>query len=222
MIWKSKAFIFQSMSYFCIKISINLWESFKNQFQKKNTIFDWINNCSGLKWSFTLSNSLKSLGNGSFLGCSGDYAFYRCNGFKSLNLPKTCLLSISKRTFSRCSWVVGSLIVPSSVTIIGDRAFYVCWSLDGDLIIPDSVMSIGDGAFRYCYNIKSLKISEKVNSKSSNLFLDCSSLKGTIKIPYQVNIIGDKSFYNCSSISGLIMNNKYTNIALACMTIKLS
>lgn len=121
MIWKSKAFIFQSMSYFCIKISINLWESFKNQFQKKNTIFDWINNCSGLKWSFTLSNSLKSLGNGSFLGCSGfdGQLFFNCS-----------LTKISDYAFYDCHNFKGSLNLPPTIRMIGSKAFFNCYGFD--------------------------------------------------------------------------------------------
>ena len=61
----------------------------------------------------TIPNSVTSIGN---------YAFYGCSGLTSLTIPNS-VTSIGSSAFYGCSGLTGVLIIPRSVSYIGDYAF---------------------------------------------------------------------------------------------------
>ena len=118
-----------------------------------NTVFDSRENCNAI--IETATNKL-------IIGCEntiipnsvtsiGEEAFYGCSGLTSITIPNG-VTSIDNYTFYGCAGLT-SITIPSSVTSIGDYAFYKCTGLTS-IIIPNSVTSIGESAFAGCINLK--------------------------------------------------------------------
>ena len=79
-----------------------------------------------------------------------DYAFYRCDGIRSVTLPE-------------------------SVTSIGSFAFRDCSSLTS-ISLPESITSIGTSAFQNCSNLTSISLPESITSIGTSAFSNCSAL----------------------------------------------
>ncbi len=106
----------------------------------------------------TIPNSVTSIGNYAFEGCSGltsatignsvtsigNYAFEGCSGLTSIDIPNS-VTAISSGAFTGCSGLT-SVDIPNSVTSIGSGAFSGCSGLTS-VSIPASVISIGKHAF---------------------------------------------------------------------------
>ena len=108
-----------------------------------------------------IPNSVKSIGNSAFEGCSGltsvtipnsvtsiEYsAFYGCSGLTSVTIPNS-VTSIGHSAFEGCSGLT-SVTIPNNVTSIGDWTFSDCGGLTS-VTIPNNVTSIGEYAFGRC------------------------------------------------------------------------
>jgi hypothetical protein len=92
----------------------------------------------GLAGSYSIPNSVTSI---------GDFAFALCSGLTSLTIPDS-VTSIGVQAFYDCSGLK-SVTIPNSVSSIGNYAFADCYGLTS-VIIPNSVTSIGNYAFYYC------------------------------------------------------------------------
>ncbi|WP_206173260.1 leucine-rich repeat protein [Treponema ruminis] len=139
--------------------------------------------CSNLS-AIALPDSLKSIGEGAFYGCSGLKTVYYagtieqwlgiqfewwnsnpcCNGadlyingekLTELVVPDS-VTSIGQFAFSGCSGLT-SVEIGNGVTSIGEYVFYGCSGLTS-VEVPDSVMSIGQGAFSECSSLESITI----------------------------------------------------------------
>ena len=86
-----------------------------------------------------IPNSVTSIGNS---------AFYGCSGLTSVTIPNS-VTYIGISAFERCSGLT-SVTIPNSVTSIGEAAFYGCSGLTS-VTIPNSVTSIGKYAFEDCF-----------------------------------------------------------------------
>ena len=95
----------------------------------------------GKHGAYVIPNSVTSIGNRAFHGCSG---------LTSIELPNS-VTSIGDGTFWYCSGLT-SVTIPNCVTSIGWRAFSDCSSLTS-VTIPNGVTSIGDYAFAYCRSL---------------------------------------------------------------------
>ncbi len=89
----------------------------------------------------------------------GDSAFDGCSGLTTITIPNS-VISIGPYAFSGCKRLT-SILIPDSVTNIGDSAFMWCESLTS-ISIPDSVTSIGDSVFNGCSSLKKISISKKL------------------------------------------------------------
>ena len=154
--------------------------------------------CSGLT-SITIPNSVKSIGKGAFLGCSG---------LTSITIPNS-VTSIGNYAFEFCSGLT-SITIPNSVTSIGSYAFAYCSGLTS-ITIPNSVKSIGEEAFSGCSGLTSITISNSVTSIGSYAFKGCSGLT-SITIPNSVKSIGEVAFYECSGLTSITIGNSVTSI----------
>ena len=188
-----------------------------------------------------LPNSVTSIGNGAFVGCTGltsitipnsvtsigNTTFKGCSGLTSVTIPNS-VTSIGNSAFSGCSGLT-SITIPNSVTSIGGSAFYGCSGLTS-VTIPNSVTSIGDGAFDECSGIASVTWNAK-NSNGCNfgtqvesfVFGDevevipeslCSGMNklSSLTIPNSVTSIGEIAFLNCSNLTSVTIGNSVTSI----------
>ena len=103
----------------------------------------------------------------------GDYAFYGCTGLTSITIPDG-VTSIGTYAFSGCTGLT-SITIPDGVTSIGSFAFQNCTGLTS-ITIPDGVTSIGTYAFSGCTGLTSATLGTGVATINSYTFNSCTSL----------------------------------------------
>ena len=172
--------------------------------------------------SYTIPNSVTSIGRRAFEGCTsltsitipngvtsiGDLAFYGCSSLTSITIPSS-VTCIGDSTFEYCTSLT-SITIPNSVTRIGEFAFEYCKSLTS-ITIPNGVTSIGGWAFSGCTSIKSITIPNSVTSIGNVAFSDCTSLT-SITIPNSVTEIGSSAFSRCTSLTSITIPDSVTSI----------
>ena len=169
-----------------------------------------------------IPNSVTSIGNSTFSGCSslasitipnsvtsiGYSAFSGCSGLTSVAIPNS-VTDIGNRAFSGCSGLT-SITIPNGVTSIGHYAFSGCSGLTS-VTIPNSVTFIGVEAFLGCSGLTSITIPNSVTSIRNYTFYGCSGLT-SVNIPNSVTTIGDYAFKGCSSLTSITIPNGVTDI----------
>ena len=170
-----------------------------------NTKYDSRNNCNAI--IETASNTLIAGCNATIIPNSvmsiGNSAFSGCSGLTSVTIPSS-VTSIGNEAFSGCSGLT-SVTIPNGVTSIGYSAFSGCSGLTS-VTIPNRVTSIGWGAFSWCSGLTSVTIGNSVTSIGDLAFWDCSALT-SVTIPNSVTSIGDEAFYECSSLTSVTLNS---------------
>ena len=111
-----------------------------------------------------IPNSVTSIGDGVFFGCSG---------LTSIEIPNS-VISIGVSAFYSCERLT-SVVIGNSVTSIGDYAFAFCECLTS-VVIGNSVTSIGESAFCGCLRLTSIEIPNSVTWIGDEAFEDCESL----------------------------------------------
>ena len=149
--------------------------------------------------SYTIPNSVTSIGVG---------AFFDCTGLTSITIPNS-VTSIGDGAFEWCTGLT-SITIPNSVTSIEGWAFNVCTGLTS-ITIPNSVKSIGDGAFEYCAGLTSITIPDSVTSIGYRAFYDCTGLT-SITLGNSVTSIGDMAFADCTGLTSITIPNSVTSI----------
>ena len=138
----------------------------------------------------TVPNSVTSIGQAAFLGCTG---------LTSIELPSS-VTWISYYAFSECS-NLKSIAIPSSVNEISNAAFSLCKSLES-IVIPDSVTRIGYEAFKKCVNLKSINIPSSLETIEKNTFEGCSHLTD-VTIGTGVKTIEKSAFKECYALNSV-------------------
>ncbi len=169
--------------------------------------------------SVTIPDSVTSIRNGAFSGCSsltsvvipdsvtsiGQYAFSGCSSLTSIVIPDS-VTSIGYSAFSGCSGLT-SITVAEGNTVYHSKGNCLIETESKTLrlgcqnsVIPTdgSVTSIGDLAFSYCSSLTSIEIPDSVTSIGNWAFEYCSRLtsitfEGTVA---QWNAIEKESGWN--------------------------
>ena len=184
-----------------------------------------------------IPNSVTSIGNSAFYGCSGltsveipnsvtsigNDTFYGCTSLTSVVIPNS-VISIGGSAFLGCSSLT-SVEIPNSVTSIGASAFASCRSLTS-VVIPNSVTSIGENAFSGCNGLERVIVMDiaawcniSFGSEYSNplyyahhLYSNENTEITDLVIPNSVTSIGNHAFIQCSGLTSVEIPNSVTSI----------
>ena len=162
--------------------------------------------------SYNIPNSVKSIGNDTFLGC---------NKLTSITIPNS-VTSIGERVFAGCSSLTAINVAEANkfyssvdgVLFNKDKTELICYpprKVDDSYSIPNSVTSIGDSAFCNCLSLTSITIPFGVTSIRNSTFCGCSSLT-SIAIPKSVTSIGYGAFCYCQSLTSITIPDSVTSI----------
>ena len=172
----------------------------------------------------TIGNSVTSIGNYAFSGCSsltsvtipnsvtniGSDAFYNCSGLTSVTIGNG-VTSIGSYAFSGCNGLT-SVTIPDGVTSIGDWAFSGCSGLTS-VTIPNSVTNIGSEAFYYCNGLAIVHFCGVPPSVDSGAFSSVKSgAVGTYTAAHKAEweaVIGADGKWN-----GLIMKQQEPDVVI--------
>ena len=165
--------------------------------------------------SVTFGNSVTSI---------GDYAFKGCSGLTSIAIPNS-VTSIAGSAFSYCTSLRDLRIEDGEGTLslgyhtydsssTGKGLFYDCplktLYLGRDLSY-DTTKSYGYSPFNRIKTLTSVTIGNSVTRIESEAFGSCSGLK-SIVIPNSVTSIGGGAFYGCSKLTSIVIPNSLTSI----------
>ena len=179
-----------------------------------------------------IPNSVTSIGERAFAGCSGltsitipnsvtsigAYAFYYCSGLTSVTIGSG-VTSIGSYAFQYCSGLT-SVTVEKGNKVYDSRdncnaiiatATNTLLYGSNTTIIPNSVTSIGGYAFYGCSGLTSVTIGNSVTSIGERAFAGCSGLT-SVTIPNSVTSIGGYAFAGCSGLTSTTIGNSVTSI----------
>ena len=191
--------------------------------------------------SVVIPNSVTSIGDGAFSGCSG---------LTSVTINSNEIMSKSYSGSSNLSTIFGNqvqtYIIGDSVTSIGDGAFSGCSGLTSvtinsneimsksysgssnlstifgnqvqTYIIGDSVTSIGEYAFFKCSGLTSVTIPNSVTSIGEHAFYRCTGLT-SVTIPNSVISIGNDAFLGCSGLTFVTIGSFAESIGIGAFAI---
>ena len=184
--------------------------------------------------SITIPNSVTSIGNLAFSGCTGltsvtipnsvisigVFAFSGCTGLTSVTIPNS-VTSIGDDAFSGCTGLTapvynahvfaymptsysGSYTIPDGIESIAGSAFYGCTGLTS-VTIPNSMTSIGEGAFAGCTGLTSVTIPNSVTSIGFAAFEGCTGLTSVTNCCIKPQNINTNVFYQCGDLSNIVL-----------------
>ena len=150
----------------------------------------------------------------------GEYAFLGCSGLTSISIPES-VTSIGYCAFLGCSGLASISVAIGNITYnSNDNCNAIIETATNKLlvgckntIIPESVTSIGGYAFKGCSGLTSISIPSNVTSIGRCAFWNCSGLT-SISIPSSVTSIGDDAFNGCSDLASISVaegNTKYNS-----------
>ena len=123
----------------------------------------------------TIGNSVTSIGDGAFLGCTG---------LTSVTIGNS-VTSIGFQAFYNCTGLT-SVTIPDSVTSIGSYAFEYCTGLTS-VTIGNSVTSIGYSAFSGCTGLTEINwnaVSVENFNSNSNVFYNAGTAGDGIAVTF--------------------------------------
>ena len=171
-----------------------------------------------------LPNTLQTISNSAFFGCSslasitlpnslktiGEHAFYICRSLPSITLPSS-LESVGHYAFVYCDAL-------SQLTVATNNLYYqsinnVLFNKDATELVhhpaglnattytvPDDVVTISPGAFNNGNSLTQIFLSTSLQTLGDYAFSNCSSLE-SITLPENLQSIGDYAFSKCTSLT---------------------
>jgi BspA type Leucine rich repeat region (6 copies) len=118
----------------------------------------------GKAGSYTIPNSVASI---------GVFAFAGCTSLASVTIPNS-VTNLGDCAFQFCTRLT-SVAIPNSVTSIGYGAFDSCASLTS-VTVPGSVTNIGDHAFQFCTNLAGVYFQGNAPSVGSDVFTGANNV----------------------------------------------
>ncbi len=112
--------------------------------------------------------------------------------------------ALGESAFKDRTDIIGSVVIPDSVTEIGEAAFKNCSSLES-IDLPDNMTSIAQETFYGCTGMKQLPDLDGIVSIERQAFGGCISLSGDLILPDSVKKLGTVSNSTSSSIYGPFM-----------------
>jgi hypothetical protein len=184
----------------------------------------------------TIPNSVTSIGQEAFSGCTGltsvtipdsvtsiGYrAFQGCTGLTSITFPDNSVttMSISSRAFANCTGLT-SITIPNSVRSIGssgdtdgDGVFYGCTNLTS-IIIDNNRITFSSYTYSYLnwgiiFPADNLSVIFKKNI-GNYAFNNCARLT-SVTIDESVTSIGQSAFSSCTSLTSVTIPASVTSI----------
>ena len=192
--------------------------------------------------SVTIPNSVTSIGNSIFSGCTGLTSIVVEEGNSKYDSRENCN-AIIETASDKLLFGCQNTVIPNSVTSIESSAFNGCSGL-ASIIIPNGVTDIGENAFAGCSGLTYVTIGSGVTSIGKNAFNDCGSLtkveinnnsivskrykyENMISIKdifgiqvkeyvlgEEVTSIGDGAFCYCTNLISVHMSDNVTSIGI--------
>jgi hypothetical protein len=188
----------------------------------------------GLDESYTISDSVTSIGEAAFAFCTGltnvaipisvtsigSFAFDRCSGLTSVTFPGS-LASIRTDAFKFCTGLT-SVTIPASVTSIGEGVFDGCSGLTNIGVNAANPDYTSAGGVLFDKSLDTLlqcpdglsgnyTISNSVTSIGDDAFAYCTGLT-SVTLPNGVTSLGDYAFYGCSGLTSVTLPNGVTSL----------
>lgn len=142
----------------------------------------------------TLPATLKSIGDGTFRGCTAlgriEWNAGNCGDFTSTTPP-----------FSETA--VYEVVFGNQVKHIPDYTFYKCTGLE-EVSLPASVISIGEAAFRDCDALTHVNLGESLDDIGQHAFRSCNQL-GSINFPSHLSTIDAHAFKDCPELKSITL-----------------
>ena len=173
-----------------------------------------------------IPNSVTSIGDRAFSGCSGltsitipnsvtsigSSAFFYCSGLTSITIPNS-VTSIGDWAFEKCSGLT-AVTIPNSVTSIGYDAFYGC-SLTSVTLDSQTLLSTG---YRLSYffgdEVKSYTIGESIIYIGDEVCKGLDALT-SVTIGEGVRSIGNRAFEDCKHLTEVRLGSNTEKIGAA-------
>ena len=145
----------------------------------------------------------------------GNYAFYGCSGLTSINIPNS-VTSIGNNAFGDCENMervdITDLEAWCRINFSDDsnpcgtaHHLYLNGEEIINLIIPATITKVGKDVFQGCSYIKSVEFQGDISEIGTAAFDACSGLT-SFDIPNTVTTINNYAFRGCSGLTDLIWN----------------